>query len=492
MKNINKLLFIVNEKDLNIQIGDLNNFLNNEPQFHFNQIITKEVYLVLKDISSDDFFNEFKNIEVYLFNCINSYYQVIDMYKEFNDTKFENKAKISQYLKPLIVQMYEDIISNFLLVINQFKGTDNYAVTLGTLKNSTKNNFDTLFNNIDIDFRNAINHGNTKIFEDRIEYIFSQGKNKKEFQGKKTFRELINLKNNLLDDCSGVFLALLIYLNKIDFFNSVIYNKELSNNIIFELLKLHFKSLNINIEKFEIYTKEDELGNNIFEVFVNFSTLNDEKEIKEQALKIIEIIYKYQKGYDKYLLQYKHDYSVGSSFIFDKNGTLEINLAIPEIQETTKSSKIYKFNHFLNIENDNYKLQEFEDKSQEYKFLTAKLFIKNKNISKIFLLEIIGTAIEDINKIENFENPQDSVKYGIMESDIINLHVFYDNKDRENLVIKLVDAKIEINNNFICTIWYYKNQVIPKLPYPLANKLKFEDINKISIYWNSNIDITKR
>lgn len=353
-------------------------------------------------------------------------------------------------------------------------------------KNLKKNHFDALFINIDIDFRNAINHGNTKIYEDRIEYIFSKGKfkNKKDFSGTKTFRELVNLKNNLLDDCSGVFLALVIYLNKIDFFDTMIHNKELSNNVIFELLKLYFKSLDINIEKFEIYKKDNELGNNVFEVFLNFSNLNDEKEIHQQSAKIIDIVYKYQKGYDKYILQYKHNYSAGGTYIFDKNCNLEINLPIPKIQETTKASKIYKFNHFLNIDNDNYKLKEFEDKSQEYKFIVAKLFIKNQNISKNKLLEIINNAIEEVNKIENFENPQDNVKYGTMESDIINLHVFYDNNDRENLVIKMINEKVQINDNFICTIWYYKDKNISKLPYFFASQFKLEDFGKTDIYWS--------
>ena len=374
MNNINPLLSIVNEENLNIQIGDLNSFLDNEPQIHFNQDIASEVYMVLKDISSNNFLDEVENIEIYLFNCINSYYHIIDMHNEFDDTKFDNKAKIKQYLEPIIKQIYEDMLSSFLLIVNKFKGNDKYADTLGSLKNSLNKEFIKLFINIDIDFRNALSHGNTRIFEDRIEYIFSKGKldKKKEFSDSKTFRELINLKNNLLDDCSGVFLALLIFLNKINFFKIFIEDKKSSNNIIFELLKLHFKSLNINIEKFEIYTKNNNLGNNVFEIFVNFSNVNDEEDIEQKSLQIIEIIYKYQKGYDKYLLQYKHNYSVGGTFIFDKNCNLETNLSIPEIQKTTKASKIYKFNHFLNIENDNYKLKEFEDKSQKYKFLTAK------------------------------------------------------------------------------------------------------------------------
>ena len=78
-----------------------------------------------------------------------------------------------------------------------------------------------------------------------------------------------------------------------------------------------------------------------------------------------------------------------------------------------------------------------------------------------------------------------------MESDIINIHVFYNNNERENLVIQVVDEKIKINDNFICTVWYYKDKSIVKFPYYFANKFKLENIDKIGVYWNPNIDIIK-
>ena len=120
-------------------IGLLSNFINNEPQYYFNRDVSNEVTINFTHfyMQNPELFKEaFISYQDNFFDSINSYFHVLELYKELNNVAFENEQKIKLYYLPTIQQLMEYCLNSFYLganqIINEFVDVDfSKANTLG-------------------------------------------------------------------------------------------------------------------------------------------------------------------------------------------------------------------------------------------------------------------------------------------------------------------------------------------------------------------------
>ena len=331
MNNLNKILLEIDEKEFDFKIGDLKSFLDNEPQKYFNHDVVIETYQSLNIICENDFINNFEEIKDYFFSFINSYYHIVDIYNELDDISFDSEIKIKIYYLPIITQIIENVFSNFYRVVNYHLGTDKTAMMLNPLTKSLNNIFDSSFNEIDIDFRNAISHGKVSINGNIMFYTYSD-KSVKPWRDKTeqiNLNQIDNLTNKLIDTSSAVFLAFMLYLNKIDLFDNLIFKNKDDSYTNNELLKLYLKSEKAEIKY--INTIEKPLNNqllleknilnhydSIFEVFIHFKNIQTKDDIQQVATNTILFLNKYYENYDKYIVNYSYDYSPNGIIVDDE------------------------------------------------------------------------------------------------------------------------------------------------------------------------------
>lgn len=479
MNSLNDILSILNENEIEFKIGNLGNFLETDPQKYFNHNIAIETYQALNTIDKNIFIDDFEKIKDYFFSFINSYYHVVDIYDELDDISFDNEIKIKIYYLPIITQMIENVFSNFYRVVNYHLGTDTPAMMLGPLQKSLKEKFNSSFNEIDINFRNAISHGKVSINGSIMFYTYTD----KSVRPWKDKTEQINinqidiLKNKLLDTGSSVFLAFMLYLNKIDFFDNLIFKNKDDNYTNDELLKLYLKSEKVEIKNINTICNEKK----VFEIFVYFKNVQTIDELIDISNQIIKISSHYYISYDYYLIHYFNDYSAGGTLIFDVTLKLDRSSSlVNEIEKIKISPKSYKYHNFKEIKNIDWEIKNIGDFSAEsIKRIKGKLFIKKENISKDELKKIFYKATKEVRQLQTLQNPKDTKAKYIGEADIVYLNVFYDNLQRINY------GHEELSDNFICNLTYYRAKTTHQANYPFENIHSREDIPKHIIWWKN-------
>jgi hypothetical protein len=493
MNNLNKILLEIDEKEFDFKIGDLKSFLDNEPQKYFNHDVVIETYQSLNIICENDFINNFEEIKSYFFSFIYSYYHIVDIYNELDDISFDSEIKIKIYYLPIITQIIENVFSNFYRVVNYHLGTDKTAMMLNPLKKSLNNIFDSSFNEIDIDFRNAISHGKVSINGNIMFYTYSD-KSVKPWRDKTeqiNLNQIENLTNKLIDTSSAVFLAFMFYLNKIELFDKLIMKNKDDSYTNNELLKLYLKSEKAEIKY--INTIEKPLNNqllleknilnhydSIFEVFIHFKNIQTKDDIQQVATNTILFLNKYYENYDKYIVNYSYDYSPNGIIVYDE--VLDnIFPMIWDIERLKISPKSYKYHNFKEIKNEDWEVKNIADFSVEnIKRIRGKLFIKKENISNDKLKEIFHKATKEVRQLQILQNPKDTRAKYLGEADIVYLNVFYDNLNRINYGYE------ELSDNFICNLIYYRTKTTLVPDYPFQNIHLKEEIPKHIIWWKND------
>lgn len=479
MNSLDEILSVLNGKEINYKIGDLKSFLENEPQKYFNHDVTIETYQSLNIIDKDDFINGFAEIKDYFFSFINSYYHVVDIYNELDNISFDSEVKIKIYYLPIITQIIENVFSNFYRVATYFIGTNKKATMLNHFKESLKGKLDSSLDEIDINFRNAISHGKVSINGNIMFYTYTD-KSVKPYIDKTeqiNINQIENLKNKLLDTSSGVFLAFMLYLNKIDLFDNIIFKNKDDSYTNNELLKLYLKSEKVEIKNINTISNEKK----VFEIFVYFKNIQTIDEIIDISNQIIKILSQYFISHDYYLVHYSNEHSIGGTLIFNDILKLDCNNSlINDIEKIKLSSKSYKYHNFKEIKNDDWEVKNIADFSVEnIKRIKGKLFIKKENISNDELKKIFHKATKEVRQLQTLQNPKDTRTKYLGEADIVYLNVFYDNLKRINY------GHEELSDNFICNLTYYRTKTTYKLDYPFQNIHLKEDIPKHVIYWKN-------
>lgn len=363
----------------------------------------------------------------------------------------------------------------------------------------SKYGFDLLVKDVNIDVRNAINHGGVLFKESgkKIEFIFSKcGKSAQVSMYCYDFDKLIE---RTYDAASGVLLGISMFINENIDKIVVDRNKKLFNSFTLLAMKLSIPSIRcksivdlpnnkqINID---IYIKNTDKGH-IFQVSILLAIL----------------LFESYDDYDNYFLSFSSERLQGSWIRFQNEDVKDMILGKRDFSNVveqiiargdrmifdTSTEKVnlqeIKYHRFPNFTCEDYKINRVEDASLlDRKRLKAHLFIgeiENKEI----ILEIINKSIEWIKGIRNVPSATMPHKYGDMEADTIYINVYrYDGRKGKEFV--------SWNDNFVCFVDYnIDGNTTLQHGGTLKSeweKLHHERINNIEIAWRESKYMIRR
>jgi hypothetical protein len=479
-------------------VGIMNDFLTNEPQYYYNKDVENEVFNNLNILYNQDneiFIDAFYKYLYKFFHSINSYYNILDLYTEFDDVGFDDEIKTKAYYLPIITQLMEFCLNHFYRGISSItgdlKGKDYESQnTLGKLKNLLSKSYPKLLE-IDIDFRDAISHGSIEINSDKITYSFAEKGTRELIYKEFKFYELDSIKNKLFDISSGALVGLFKFIIQ----NNIINEKNIFNideRTTFEILKLFLHNENIKVKSFS----KSIVGSSQFNIDLNIKDIDDTNKIIHILVLVAKIIFLVFPNYERYLISYKHQFSIEGMIRFENKQLQDIILDdnisnidkiiskdsapfIPDIQNTSTDNRSYKFYTFPKISGKNWKVILLRDISVEgIKRFEAKLIIDDKKISKKYIENLLFQVTKKIRILENKSNPITKIKYGKIEADLVRLIVFYKTNIRDSFSL------LQNNENFICLTHYYKSKSVTRIQVPFQNNYIFEELKKFDIYWN--------
>ena len=498
-------------------------FLKSEPESLFNRDIQELVYKKLVDMynsRSDEFIMGVLSGLRYLFQGVRSYLEIADIIREIEPIDQLPEIKTRLYRIPIYTQILESILSNLFKslrdIISTVKGTD-YAnqMNLGNLKDIlSSSGFSDLFKFVDIDVRNAINHGGIIINPWDTLFIYTSGNVKQE--------KVWTVKDPIGEAVSTLIGARKPHFN--DFIEGAFDN---AGGIIVGFLRFFSRHPEIILKNIEGIKADEYLSTEYLCRFLSFpgcmctnidtglvgpsSQLNihffvsesDHDRLALHSLEVAIITSEWISNYQRYLVGYRHLRMVPGTIRFRKKeleGILNGQILPKDVMKNVISRgdfvllfkasdenidlEVVRNYRYPLINGVSWKLREIEDvSSEEYKRFRANLYIQNGK-NKCDVTNAVKTAKDNLKSVKNPPSPSMKIKHGNMVADAIYLYVFKKRSRRKDRVISLN------NPNFICLIeWHTKNCPALKkggISETTWDRLKTEKFGDILFAWNPN------
>ena len=483
-------------------IGILYDFIKTQPQYYFDRDVENEVFENLDNLflqDSEKFSTAFFEQQNNLFNAINLYHHILEIYNEFDDVAFDESTKIKIYYLPIITQLMEFCLNHlyrFILYIeDDFVNGKNYKEQnkLGSLKTSLDKFNYKFLTNIDIDFRNAISHGQVELNGDEIIYSYKKNGTREEVFKTVQSYELEEIKNNLFDIASGCILGIIKVLMKNNVINEM-YLSAIDQKMIQEYVKLFLHNENVRVKTFS----KGVIGSTQLNIHIDIKNINDKNQIFHLLVLIGKILYSVFPKYERYFINYRHPYSIGGMISFENSQLYKMSkeesvtrlddylskesfILIPDIQDTNIDNRSYKFQIFPKIYGIGWEVIQIKDISLDgIKRFDAKILVEDSLITKEAVEKLLFQAVSKIRVLENKNNPITKIKYGSVEADVVCISVFFKSNERKRF------ALLKSNTSFICTVNYYKSKSAPKIQLGFEDNFQFEQLKKFDIYWNVN------
>lgn len=198
--------------------------LYTDPCYYWNKEVFKETINLLDELYSD--YNSELSMDEDIFNYYlmgyNSYFQLTEIIKDLRNFNISTQVKTRFYSIPTYTSILEGCQANFYrviaLLLGQAKGKD-YASqnTLGKLVNVLNSNgFNILTRDVNVNIRNAINHGKVIIKRKDIgeKICFYYVENRRQSTLELSTYEFDELIDKAYNTASSVFLGITTFLNK--------------------------------------------------------------------------------------------------------------------------------------------------------------------------------------------------------------------------------------------------------------------------------------
>lgn len=507
--NSDKIRTIQNEfgiaSDIPIIFSGLTYYLSSEePLYYFKKDVMDEIFnqlLKWAENNETDFIDGFINSQEAFFAAVNSYLNIADLFREFGDLSYEIEIKTKIFRNPMYVQICEDCLMNFYrclrTILNGFCDKDYSSQdTLGqVIPILSKHNFENSIK-VDINLRNAINHGNTLISENKISFKYKEsGRHKVAMKDIWQYDDAIN---DLLDIAGGILAGFIKFFVVKSHLLPKLLISEIAENERFEWFKLFYLTTNTRV----LFISQAELKKTQINATLQTS-IDDKNKLLLALIEIAKGLFFHFPTYEKYFVGYKHNRSINGFISFnledfdiltnsnEENAKL-LERAIKrqeclvwDIMADDVDERAYKFHVFPKIRGESWHLSRIEDcSSNKSKRIKANLIIE-ENLSVKQIKEAIKYAVELISEIKTPKSPHINQPYGDTPADAIFLNIFFKNKDRKGFTLLLN------NHNFICVAHYYRDRYVVRLehggvPKVLWQKYRKEETDNIQIGWNPN------
>lgn len=505
--NSDNLLNEINKKlDLSIttisheMLYILNKVLSIEPCSYFNVVVCKEVYELMEDL-----YDKYgKDLEVdeeifeYFLIGYNSYLQLSEIILDLRNFNITQEIKTRLYRLPTYTAILESCLSNFFRVIALLIGkvtNKDYSSqnTLGKLINVIDaNGYKETIKNVNVNLRNAINHGKVSIKRsgiiDKLYFYYCENHISKCIE--LSVYEFDSIIESTFDTASGVLLGLSIFINK--HLELLSINTVKRDYTAFSLLAMQLSMPGIYCNSIS------DIGDNK-QLNVDIEIQNTDRGYIGQIATLIAIlVFENYKEYEQYMFSFSNPrmstgwirytnqeildmytkekgFDVVLKSVINRNDFIIFD-ASTEIVDLTE----VKYFCFPNHTTDKYKINNLQDASlEDRKRLKAHLFIGDIQ-NKKEIVDIVINAIDWLKDIKNPPSPTMKIKHGLMEADSLYINV-YKKDSRKNKEL------FPNNDNFVCFVDYnLSGKTTLKnggLPQSIWNKLYHEKMKNIEIAW---------
>ena len=475
--------------------------LNTDPCYYWNDSIRKNTLLNLEKININNPHKIVINNDIlkHFFVGYNSYIELSKIIQDLSPINYSDVIKNRMYRIPTYVSIVEGCLTNLLRVIVLIldETTEKNLSAQKKLKPICdlliSNGFEEVVKHIDIDIRNAINHGGILFKEDgkRIEFNYTNG-------GKVLSKELSDyefdkLIDNVFDTSSGLLFAICQFLNNnIDLINIDKYeNNYVSSNLL---------CMELSIPSIMCKCINESIDNNQLNVHIYIKN-TDKSFILQSSLLIAVQVFKRYPNYERYMISFDNERMLTSWARFKRNDldnilnqktkmedVLDKLIRSNEIMIWDSSKENLDLEEIKYYKYPTYKCETFFIKNvkdaslEDRKRLKAHLFIGDTD-KREDILSMINQSIEWLKEVKNIASPKLKIKHGNMEAESIYINVYrHDSRKNKEL--------LNNNENFVCFIDYNKNSQTTLdhggLPVKIWNKYYHEKIKNIQIAWRTN------
>ncbi|WP_243447942.1 SEC-C metal-binding domain-containing protein [Clostridium tetani] len=487
----------------------VNKVMTTDPCSHFYIEVFRQVYELLEKLyeKHSDNLEIDETIFEYFLIGYNSYSQLSEIISDLRNFNISQEVKTRLYRLPTYTSIVESCLANFLRVIALLTGkainkdytSQNTLGKLVTVMNS--NGYNEITKNINVNLRNAINHGKVEVKRDGIgeKISFYYVENRVSKCTELNMYEFDRIIDSVFDTASGVLLGLSLFINN----NLKLLNIDTSKR---EYTDFSLLSMKLSIPG--VYCKNiSDIGDNT-QLNVEVEIENtDRGYIGQIATMMAILVFDHYKQYDKYMISFTNPRMLTGWIRYTKKEIFDMytqNKGFDVILKSVIGRKDFiifdpsheeidlnevKYFCFPNYTTDKYKVNNIEDASvEDKKRLRAHLFIGDIK-DKQEIIEVIKDAIDWLKYIKNPPSPKVQQKHGSMEADSLYINVYKkDYRTNKELFAN--------NDNFVCFVDYnLSGETTLKdggLPESIWNKLYHEKMNNIGVAWREGIYFTRQ
>ena len=475
----------------------------NEPSCYYNKEILSQTIDNLNNLIEFNSSIRINNEMMELFiAAYNAYIQITSVINDLSGLNERNTIKNRLYRLPTYVSIVESCLTNLfrfiILLLNQTTEKDYSSIYRlnPVCEILVKNGYAKLVEFVDINIRNAVNHGGSLFLEDGNRIVFHYNDKGKSLSKILQTYELDQLIDDVYDTASAVLLGVSIFINN----NWSIIDKSVFNEpfLDYNLFGMSLSIPNIRCR----YISEAE---HFKQLNAEFDILNTERFfIIQTGVMLAILLYSKYNDYDKYYISFSNDRLTTSWMRFSNDQLSQIIHKKRNLSEIVKEvilneSMIFdastenvdlqeiKYFRFPNYKCDLYKISDINDASTpDRKRLRCKVYIGGID-SKELILRIINECIDWVKNLKNVDSPTMHQKSGEMEADAIYMNV-YRNDSRKNKDL------MPSNDNFVCFVDYNLSGETTLLngglPIGVWNQFHHETIGKIKIAWREGKYLT--
>ncbi len=481
-------------------LGLLRELSFTKPPYYWNRTVADEVEVNLNQLLDHGFTpfeNGFENSTVEFFEAIRAFENITKGISEIRHVAFEESFKTTLFRNPVFAQICEDLLMNLFRVIKNI--VDEYSEkdysnlnTLGQILPCLSKNGFNYSTEINLNLRNAVNHGNVFVDGDTISYRY--GKSPKTYENSSMkYWEYDRIIDDSYDIGCGILVGFLRVLASnpeiiIQHFQSSKMNSQQWFRLMYKNPKAHIKYLD------EAQLNQPQLNVNIH------TTIEDKNHLVFALIELAKGASIQFPDYDRYLVGFTHNRS-SSGFIRLASDDLNLtdnvaelyqklidtqDILIMPIMETEINENAYKYHVFPKLGSKHYEVLDIKDCSIEnFKRVKAKVLL-NERFSKKDIRTLVERIVGEMLQLKTPQNPYEVTKFGETQADIVFLNVFVNNPDRRKFDL------FPNNTAFVCSAHYYRDNNCPRLKdggvmASLWNSYKKEKIGtNIQLAWNPN------
>lgn len=475
-----------------------NDVINKEPSCYWDKNVYQQTYSQLEKLFDGHAMSININDEIMEHFLIgyHTYRQITEIINDLSKLNDNPEIKNRLYRIPTYISIVEGCLTNLFrvitLILNQASQKD-FASTkkLKSICEILKSNgFDLLVADVNVNIRNAINHGGIILKDNGKIMDFQYTENRMSVISSMHTYEFDTLINKVYDTASGVLLGICSFID--NHIGLITVDKSEKLFVPFCLLGMELSIPNINIRSISGLSDFKQLN-------VNIEIENSDKAyIMEISILLAILVYNRYCDYQQYMFLFRNERLQGSWVRFTNQEIKDTTDSVRPFDDVMKSvmergdciifdvsteeidMQEIKYYRFPNHSEKDYKLNNIEDVSlPDRKRLKAHLFIGDIS-EKEKILRIIYRSIDWLKSVRNVPSPTLPHKYGTMDADALYINV-YRNDTRGNKEL------FPTNDNFVCLVDYNINgETTLKdggLPKSIWKQLHYEKLGNIQIAW---------